>query len=417
MANIFELVRLSFGALKERKVRTGLTVLMVVIGVALVTSLNGLGGGINNYIDEQFGLLAPNVLIITPSEAVIAFGPPQEVPGMKLTSQTVRTIERTRGVKCAFPLFYGYATLKSGGEEKKVQIMGIDQINVKYIAPKISIMTGSYVLPHDSIGIVLGHNIVYSSDLNKPFAKKDQMVSIEFSKVESEGGRDKIVVKKKSFQVKGILEELGSQEIDNVAFISLAAANALFEKGGSYDVIYGITIDPQENDAVESRIKKIYGKNIGVTSPKALAKTIKDIMGTFVVFVSSIASVSMFVGGVGIITTMYTSVMERTREIGLLKAIGYGNNAVLIMFLTESIAIGLLGGLCGLVSGVGGAYVLVQIMLRMDPQAQGETISPYFVPKDIIEVLLLAFALSIVAGLYPAWRASKLNPIDALRKE
>ena len=417
MAVIFEIVRLSLGALKERKVRSGLTVLMVVIGVALMTSLNGLGGGMNNFIDDQMAMLAPNVVIVTPSEIAMGFGPPHETPEITLTSHTVRTIDRLRGVKETFPILFNIATLKSGGVEKTIQIMGLDQSKVKYIAPKIGLNSGSYVVPHDSIGIVLGYRVAYPSDLNSPFAKKGQTVTIQFSKIESQGGMDKTVLKKKSFQVKGILEELGSQDTDNVAFISLAAANALFERGGSYDGIYVITMDPEENDAVEERIKKIYGKNIGVTSPKALAETIKDVMGTFNVFISSIASISMFVGAVGIVTTLYTSVMERTREIGLLKAIGYGNKSILFMFLTESMAIGILGGLCGLAIGVGGAYVLVQIMFRMDPNAEGVTINPYFASMDMIEVFLLALVLSIVAGLYPAWRASRLNPIEALRKE
>ncbi len=182
----------------------------------------------------------------------------------------------------------------------------------------------------------MGYNLAYPSGSSKPIARQDQTVTIELQKVESKGGIDKIVVKKKSFQVKGILEELGSQEIDSVAFVSLPAANALFEKGGYYDAIYVITIDPEENDAVEERIREIYGKNIGITSPKALAETIGDVMGAWNVFVSTIASVSMFVGAVGIVTTLYTSVMDRTREIGLLKAIGYGNKSILFMFSCRS---------------------------------------------------------------------------------
>jgi putative ABC transport system permease protein len=264
------------------------------------------------------------------------------------------------------------------------------------------------------MGIVLGYNVAYPADLNRPLAKRGQTVSIEFSKVESEGGAERVVVKKKSFQVKGVLDELGNMMVDNQVYISPAAANALFEKGGSYDGIYGITRHPDENDEVEERIRKVYGKNIGITSPKALAETIKDVMGTFETFISAIAAVSMFVGAVGIVTTLYTSVMERIREIGLLKALGYGRGTVLLMFLTESMTIGIIGGLLGLGLGVLGSYVLIQIM----PFGMGEiTITPYFPPRDLIEIFFLAFILSIIAGLYPAWRASKLSPITALRKE
>ena len=137
-------------------------------------------------------------------------------------------------------------------------------------------------------------------------------------------------------------------------------------------------------------------------------------MGTFIGFLSAIAAVSMFVGAVGIITTLYTSVMERTREIGLLKAIGYARETVLLMFLTESFAIGLLGGLLGLVFGVAGAYVLIGIL----PFGAGTVrVTPSFLPTDLLQVFLLACALSIAAGIYPAWRASTLSPITALKKE
>ena len=412
-----EIIGLSIGALKERKVRSVLTVLMVMIGVALMTSLNGLGGGMENFIDEQLNMVAPNVLIITPSEIVFGFGPPQDKPALKLNSQTVKTIENTRGVKTAFPTVYSFATLKSGGEEQTAMVMGIDQHNVQYVAPKVELEYGTYVLPNDITGIVLGHNLAFPDDLDKPFAKNGQTISIEYTKVESQAGIDKVVVKKKSYQVKGIMKELGTQDFDNGAFLSLEAANALFEKGGYFDGIYAVTIGPEENDKVEERLRDIYGKNIGIISPKAMAEAIKDIMGTFGSFISGIAVVSMFVGGVGIVTTLYTSVVERIREIGLLKAIGYGNTTILSMFLIEGLIIGSIGGFLGLLSGMGGSYVLIRLMITGDPDAAGMTLNPYFKPQDIIQVFFLALFLSLLAGLYPAWRASKLSPIEALRKD
>ena len=181
------------------------------------------------------------------------------------------------------------------------------------------------------------------------------------------------------------------------------------------DTIYVITNSSDENDKVEASITKFYGKNIGVISPKAMASTIQELMGTFIGFLSAIAAVSMLVGAVGIITTLYTSVMERTREIGLLKAIGYTRETVLFMFLTESFAIGLLGGSLGLIFGIAGAYVLIQVLPFGGPGAI--SINPYFLPLQLIQVFLLACGLSVVAGLYPAWRASTLNPITALKKE
>jgi len=411
---VLDLIGLSFGALKERRLRSGLTVLMVIIGVALMTSINGLGGGMNNYISEQLGTLGANVLIVTPSSA---FGmEPGAQSGMqtKLTPQTVRTLERIQGVKHVIPSFTGGGTLRSGSESETVSILGMDQTKVAYIAPKASFESGSFVPSGDSSGIVLGYSVAHQSNLEKPFAKTGQSVFIEFSTVENQGGVEKLVTKRKAFQVRGVLNELGSQQIDSVAFISLAAANTLFAKNSVYDTIYVITDGPDENDKVEASITKFYGKNIGVISPKAMASTIQELMGTFIGFLSAIATVSMFVGAVGIITTLYTSVMERTREIGLLKALGYTRETVLFMFLTESFTIGLLGGLLGLIFGVAGAYVLIGLL----PFGAGAMrVTPSFLPTDLAQVFLLACALSIIAGIYPAWRASTLSPITALKKE
>jgi len=416
---VLDLVGLSFGALKERRLRSGLTVLMVIIGVALMTSINGLGGGMNNYVTEQLGTLGANVLIITPSAS--GFGAEGQGPGAqsgmqtKLTSQSVRTIERIHGIKYAVPYFSSSATLKSGGLTTTAAIQGIDQSKLVYITPKIGLESGSFVSTGDSSGMVLGYSVAHPSNLDYPFAKTGQTVFVEFSKVETEGGIEKVVTKRKAFQVRGTLSELGNSQVDSVVFMSLAAANALFEKSGSYDGIYGITSSPDDNDRVEASITKFYGTNIGVTSPKSMVSTIQELLGTFIGFLSSIALVSMFVGAVGIITTLYTSVMERTREIGLLKAIGYARETVLFMFLTESFAMGLLGGFLGLVFGIGGAYFLLELMPFGGPGTM--SITPSFLPNDLSQVFLLACALSVVAGLYPAWRASTLSPIMALKKE
>ncbi len=383
------------------------------MGAALMTSVHGLGGGMDNFFTEQFGSLGANVLIVTPSGGGGGFGRPQSSSTtMKLTSGTVQTIEKIHGVTYAVPYVSGVASLKSAGEEKTMSVVGIDQNKLKYIAPKISLESGSYVSTQDSIGILLGYNVAHPSDLDRPFAKRGQTISIEYTTVETERGTEK--TETKSFQVKGIIEELGNLQIDNQAYISPSAANALFDKGGSYNGIYAITRDPEENDAVEESIRKIYGKNIGVTSPKAITSTIQESLGAFTGFISAIAGVSMFVGAVGIITTLYTSVMERTREIGLLKALGCGKRNILFMFLSESMTIGFIGGLLGLLLGLGGAYALIAIM----PFGRGGmSFTPYFVPINLIQIFILSFTLSIIAGLYPAWRASKLTPIEALRKE
>jgi putative ABC transport system permease protein len=206
---------------------------------------------------------------------------------------------------------------------------------------------------------------------------------------------------------------LGSGGLDSEVFIATSAANALFEKGGKYSGIYLLTKSPQLNDQVESRIKKIYADNIGVVSPKTIAQTVQQVLGSFTSFITSIAAISMLVGGVGIVTTLYTSVMERTREIGLLKALGFRNEVVMLTFLSESALIGVIGGAIGILAGIGGAQVLTQVL----PFGPTGSFTPIILPTDVATVFSLSLVLSVVAGLYPAWRAARLDPIVALRKE
>jgi putative ABC transport system permease protein len=408
--NILELFRMASSALSERRLRTGLTILMVVIGSTLITSLNGLNRGASNFISDQLSTLGGNILIISPSASMGAFGPSRETARIPLTSQTVRTLERLRWVDEVVPFVSGAVTIRIGGEGKSVTIVGMDQSKLKYIAPKTELLKGRLASSSDFIGMVLGYKVAYEG--GEPKIKPGQTVKVEVSKVELVGGLQRVSVEEKAFQVRGILKELGNMLFDVQAYVSLPAAKALLDKGSEYDGIYVVTRDSKYNGEVEDEIRRIYGKNIGVTSPKAIAETINTILGTFNAYISSIALVSLLVGAVGIVTTLFTSVMERTREIGLLKALGFSNPTILLMFLVESMLIGGIGGILGLAAGIIGAHLLVKVV------PFGVTgITPIFNPMDIAYIWTISFILSMVAGLYPAWRASRLSPLEALRKE
>jgi len=412
--NPAELFKLAYSALTERKLRSGLTVLMVLIGAALMTSLNGLGGGMNNFITDQLGTLGANLIIVTPSQSLSRFGPPTDTQKITINDYTVRTISRMSGVSQAVPFIVASATLKSGSRELSVTIIGVDQTKLHYVIPKISLASGSFVSNFDSNGMVVGTDISSPPGESTPFAPQGKMLTMEIVQTTTVGETQKVTMKTKAFQVKGILNKIGNMNADSRIFVSLNSANTFFEKGGEYTGIYVITREPDLNDKVEKQVRNRFGKTIGITTPKAIAETIQSILSTFTAFISSIASVSMFVGAVGIITTLFTSVIERTKEIGLLKALGFNSLVVLLMFLTESITIGVIGGMLGVVVGIGGAHLLTRIMPF---QMQGGGINPVFLPNDLVYVATLSLVLSCVAGLYPSWRASRLSPLIALRKE
>jgi putative ABC transport system permease protein len=386
---------------------------MVLIGAMLLTSINGLTTGMNVMITQQFGTFGANMLTISSGEEN-GFGPHSggaaaEIP---LNDRTVETLEGIRHVDSVVPFVQGAVILKKGRNERSVSVTGLDQSDFTSIVSTAELLEGRYVSSTDFQGILLSYNIAFD-DEGEQQLKSGQTVSLEISVAEESGGKQSIEKVKKSFQVKGVLDETGNMLFDNGVYISLAAAKSLLNKGGEYDGIYVITEDSMFNKDIEEDIRDIYGDSIGITSPEAMAESINEVMGTFTAFLSGIAFISLIVGAVGIITTLYTSVIERTREVGLLKSIGFNNRMVLSSFMLESMLIGAIGGLTGVVTGIGGAYALTRV-LSMGP---GGAIAPAFQYIDLLYVWLISFGLSIFAGIYPAWRASKLSPLEALRKE
>ena len=208
------------------------------------------------------------------------------------------------------------------------------------------------------------------------------------------------------------MESTGNPTIDNAAVINLDAGDSLFQKSGKYDSLFIVASSNELVDVVESEIKKLYGNDIGVTTVKAILKTIEQFTGGITSFLLSIAIISLIVGAVGIITTLYTSVIERIREIGTLKAIGAQSSNILTMFVFEALIIGMLGATLGLIGGIGGGYALSQAT----PRNEGDPpLIPLFFMSDMVTVWIISVVLSVIAGLLPAWKASKISPIEALR--
>lgn len=410
--NFTDLAKWAYLALKERKLRSGLTVLMVVIGAMLMTSVNGLNAGTSNLINEQFSTFGANLLTVSSGGG---FG--HRAPSgteISLNDQTVKTLSGVKYVDEVIPYIQGSVKLKKGQYEKTVSVTGLDQSYFKYLAPTAEILEGKFIPNTDYLGILLSYPEAFVGE--EQILKTGQTVFLEVSIVDESGGVQSIEVETKSFQIKGILDEIGSMTFDRGIYLSLPAAKELLKKE-EYDGIYLLTKDIIYNEEVEEEIDDIYGDSIRVSSPRAIAERINEIMSTFTGFIFSIAFISLIVGSVGIVTTLYTSVIERTREVGLLKSLGFNNNMVLSTFMIESMMIGALGGLLGVITGIGGAYVLGNFIAFGPGMRGGSSITPAFIFTDLFYVWLISFTLSIIAGIYPAWRGSKLSPIEALRKE
>ena len=414
--NPFEVLRFSFEALKDRKLRSTLTILMVIIGTSLIVSLNGLSTGFSSFINSTFSTLAPNTLIVIPGGGVERGT--WTAPSISLDDRMVRKLTGIDGVKVVIPFIHRSAVLRSGSASMSVLVAGIDQTKLHYIYPTLSLKEGKLVPPTDSIGMLVGSDVEVPPGETKPFVRLGQVVTLEYTKVEEVEGVPKTVTVKRAFVVKGILNYIGSPSfinVDSMVQISLAAANSFFGCGGKYDGIIVVTKSYELNDEVEEAIKNIYGEDVGIISPKVISQTVQKIVGGWSVFILTVAAVSLIVAAVGIITTLFTSVMERTKEIGVLKALGFKDSQILILFLTEAVLIGVIGASIGLVVGiVFGSFGFSTIM---GFTGLNFPITPIYQPENLIVIWLFTVTISACAGLYPAWRASKLEAVVALRKE
>jgi putative ABC transport system permease protein len=411
--NIVDVFPLAFDALKEHKLRAALTIAMVVIGAALVTGLNGLTGGMNAYMMKQFSTLGANVIITFPASS-----------SFRISEQVRTSMERIAGVKAAVAFIQQAATIESGSSTRSAIIAGVEQPKLPLIFPTIELAEGSFVSPYNAVGIVLGSTVANPPGQAGPFARYGQSVTIKYA-YQGERG---VEIAKRSFRVEGILSFMGTSgmfiPVDRMAFISLAAANSLFKRGGNYDGIFVVAASQDVVDKVVKEIRNLYSTNLEVYTAKSIIQMIQQIMGAMQILMGSIASVSLIVASVGILAGLYTSVMERTREIGVLKALGFKNWMVLMLFLSEAIIIGVIGGTLGNGIGVLLGYVMATVVGQVRGQIasgmRGGTVGyvpPVFTIDQVVFVWMFSVILSVFAGIYPAWRASKLDPVVALRKE
>jgi ABC-type antimicrobial peptide transport system permease subunit len=194
----------------------------------------------------------------------------------------------------------------------------------------------------------------------------------------------------------------------------------------NFSAIY-VIVDSADNVAtVQSEIQGAYGTDISVISAGSIASSISAITGQLTIFLGSIGAVSLFVAAIMVANTTYVAVIERTREIGILKALGFRRNQILAMFLSENILIGLIGGLLGTAAGYMLSFVIGGGLFGGGRGGFGAgggasstsfASSPVFSPELILFSLFFPIVIAIVAGLYPAWKASKMNVINALKYE
>jgi ABC-type antimicrobial peptide transport system permease subunit len=325
-------------------------------------------------------------------------------------------------VTAAYP-FYSYgASISNGGASLQASVVGIDLSALPVLYNGLTVAEGSIPLLGDTTSAAIGWGI--ANPVSGTPIGLHQMVAMSITGIKGAKAAVSYAV-----LASAILTQYGTAlfaNIDDTVYLSLQAAQ-LLSKTPYFTGIY-VIVDNTDNVAnVQNTIQTYYSDNVRVISPGQILSSIQAITGQLTVFLGSIGAVSLFVATVGIVNTMYVSVMERTREIGILKAIGYRPKQIMGMFLSEAALTGVIGAFCGLILG----YVLSFLMGGLlggigggrggfgfgGGGGGGMTIHPVFSTELILFSLVFPVILATIAGLYPAWRASKMNAVVALKYE
>jgi putative ABC transport system permease protein len=444
--NVGEIFSFALNAIKDRKVRSALTILMVLVGSSLLVAVSAFGAGFSDFFNKQFSNLAPNILFVSSVQQEsdsTPVGGTSAPPSAKITlnSAVEARIRSLPFVDQVVPSYQSDITVESGSESKSFSLLSIDPTKLLLVAPTLTLIEGStFPSSADPTAVLVAEDIAFPPGEDTPFINLGQSVRLTYSFVEPETGEAK--EESKSFVVRGVIESTGNPTIDNAVVVGLQAGDTLLQRAGKYDSLFVAAISADYVDLVEEEIRTIYGNDIGITTVQAILETVEEFTGGINSFLSSIAIVSLVVGAVGIITTLYTSVVERTREIGTLKALGATNLIVLGLFLMEAVLIGVIGASLGLAAGIGMGYMLVSsspgggegtdengnatdragssagdddTQTSTGETQQAETFAPVFLGEDMIRVWVTSVGLSMIAGFYPAWKASRYLPVDALR--
>src|SRR5919107_1209877 len=341
-----EIFNLSFDALKERKVRSALTIVMVMVGSSLLVAVNGIGAGFTAFFNEQFSNLAPNILFVSSTQqdqnsetggpGVGGVGAPTSAK-ITLNSAVVNRLKSIPFVDDVIPSYQSQVDVESAGETKSYSVLAMDPTKLTVIAPTLGFVEGAIISQNDPSSALVAEDVANPPGEDTPFISLGQSVKLRYSFVDPQTGKSE--EETKNFVVSGIMESTGNPTIDEALVINEDSGNSLFQKAGKFDSLFVDTQSSEFVDVVEDEIRKLYGNDIGITTVKAILETIEEFTG-------------------GINTTLYTSVIERVKEIGTLKAMGAQNKTILALFLIEALLIGVFGATFGLVTGIGMGYGL-----------------------------------------------------------
>jgi len=404
---IADYLRYSVHSLASRGLRTWLTMLGIFVGIAAVVALISLGEGLQNYINVEFEKVGSSRIIIVPGGGGFqAFQP--GISSAKLLDHDLDVVLSVRGVDSGIGMSRKVVNVEYKGETKTAFLGGLnfDQNSLEYIKSIdfLRVDEGRYLTPSDR----------YNAIMAKPYAQN------EFKKEIMRGG--KVRINGTDFTIVGFNPKSGNPQQDKKVLIPLDTYRQLYpESDKEINMINvkardGFNVSLVAED-IKTRLRREHGVKEGeedftIQTADQILKSFMTIIGVVQSVLAGIAAISLIVGGLGIMTTMYTNVLERTQQIGIMKAVGAKNSDVLMLFLFEAGILGLIGGIIGVVLGLSISFGVAYVA---QTYYEIELLHASANPAIILGALAFSFAVGCVSGLLPAMNAAKMRPVDAIR--
>jgi len=390
-----ELITLSIKALAANKLRSFLTTLGIIIGVFSIILLVSIGSGLQGYITNQISSLGPNVIFVLPGNSA-GLG---AIVANKLTVQDAQNLERRL-----------LTTAKVAPELRQLETLKYKSLKTKGAFVFGTSSEYPVVIP----SVKVAHGYFFTAGQQRSGAKVVVIGQTVYSKLFNNNNAlgKRIFVGNRQYTIVGVLDKIGSfagVDADNIAVIPVEVASQQYGINTISRIDISInsqallpTVKRQIDQTLQRRLTS---DDYSIQTADSIISTVSNITNVLSIALGGIAGISLLVGGIGVANIMLVSVTERTREIGLRKALGARRKDILYQFLLESIFLSLTGGLIGIGLGLGVSYVLAKFFVSV------------VTPWSVFLAFGFSVGIGVIFGMAPAIRASKLNPIEALRYE